>query len=165
MLIVAAAMLASAPVLAQRIPLPGIPVSPVAPGGAPGYPRVPSQGVAGAPPELQAMLAGFEAAQAAARQPGDESLSCETLHTQLGETMKDPAIAAYFASPAAAQAQAMQGVAAQRLQSQAAQMQQLAAIMPKLARNQRLVELAVMKSCEWLAGTDFAPPATAFPVP
>ena len=29
-------------------------------------------------------------------------------------------------------------------------------IMPKLARSQRLVELAVMKNCEWIASSDFA---------
>jgi hypothetical protein len=164
MLIVAAAMLASAPVLAQRIPLPGIPVSPVAPGGAPGFPGMP-QGVPGTPQELQAMLAGLEAAQAAARRPGDENLSCETLQAQIGETMKDPAITAHFAAAATAQAQAMQGIAAQRMQSQATQMEQLTAVMPKLARSQRLVELAVMKNCEWLAGSDFALPSGALALP
>ena len=152
-LIVAAAMLASAPVLAQRIPLPGIPLPPVASGG-PGFPGAP-QGIPGTPREMQAMLASLEAAQAGARLPGDETLSCEKLHRQLGETMKDPAIKAHFAS-AAAQAQAMQGGAPPRTQSQTATMAQLAAIMPKLARSQRLVELAVLKSCEWLAASDFA---------
>ena len=79
--------------------------------------------------------------------------------------MKDPALTAHFAAAAAAQAQAVQGIATQRVQSQAAQMEQLAAIMPKLARSQRLVELAVLKNCEWLAGADFALPAGALPVP
>ena len=154
-LIVAAAMLGCAPVLAQRIPLPGLPVPPVSPGGVPGFPGAP-QAVPGAPQEYQAMLAGLEAAQAAARRPGDENLSCEALQAQIGEAMRDPAITAHFAAP---------GAAAQQMQSQAAQMKQLAAIMPKLARGQRLVELAVMKNCEWIAGTDFALPSGAFSMP
>lgn len=38
----------------------------------------------------QQMLAAYQAAEAAARRPGDDKLSCEQLEEQLGETMNDP---------------------------------------------------------------------------
>ena len=40
----------------------------------------------------QAMLAAYEAAQAAAVRPGDEKLSCEELETEMGATLKDPVV-------------------------------------------------------------------------
>jgi hypothetical protein len=86
----AAALLTSVPVLAQPVPSPSVPVPPVLP-GAPALPR----GTAGVPPNPQAMLAAFEAAQATAGRPGDENLSCEKLETEIAATMGDPAIAAY----------------------------------------------------------------------
>jgi hypothetical protein len=103
----AAALLVSVPVLAQRVPLPSVPVPPVLPGASALPP-----GAAGVPQGPQAMLAQFEAAQATAQRPGDESLSCEALQTEIGATMSDPAIAAYVGSAGAAAQQDLAAVQA-----------------------------------------------------
>lgn len=70
---------------------------------------------------------------------------------------------------AAAQAQAPQQAAqaAQRVQTRAAQMNDLIAILPQLMRGQRIIELAAMKQCAWVAGAvppgvnPFGPPIPA----
>jgi hypothetical protein len=74
------------------------------PQGVPGFP----QGVPGMA-NPQAMLAQLESAQAAARQPGDEKLSCDELQTQMAAAANDPAVAAHVAQAGAA---AQQDVAA-----------------------------------------------------
>jgi hypothetical protein len=56
---------------------------------------------------------------------------------------------------AVAQAQAAQARGAQHMQQRLQQMEQITTIMPQLMRGQRLVELAVMKNCDWVAGHDF----------
>lgn len=89
----AAWMLVGAPALAQRIPLPGLP----GPGGLPGLPA--------GMQDPTAMPALLEAAQAAARRPGDESLSCDDLQAKITEAMTDPALTAWTETA---------GVAAQR---------------------------------------------------
>jgi len=55
-----------------------------------------------------------------------------------------------MASAAENQAKAAQSAA--RVQSRMDQGQQMMAFMPMLMRGQRLVELAAVRKCEWLAG-------------
>lgn len=57
------------------------------------------------PEEYRKVIADYEAAAAAARRPGDESLSCEAIQTELQATLTSPAIQEYYATA---------GVAAQR---------------------------------------------------
>ena len=113
----AAVLLASAPLSAQLVP---------------------PQGVPGVSPEYQRMLTELAATQASARRPGDESLSCEAIEAELAAITADPAFRAYMANA---------GAAAQRPQEQGHQAELLAAIMPKLMRNQQLVQLAIAKQC------------------
>lgn len=50
----------------------------------------------------QAMMAAFEEAEAAARRPGDEKLTCEELEAELGVTVNDPTVQASVAAGGAA---------------------------------------------------------------
>jgi hypothetical protein len=59
-------------------------------------PRAPDPG---ANPGME-LHAAMQSAQAAASRPGDQSLSCEALQAELGETMKDPAIQSFTDSAA-----------------------------------------------------------------
>jgi len=54
------------------------------------------------PQDPKAMMAAYEEAQAAARRPGDEKLSCEELQTELGTTVNDPTVQANVAAGGAA---------------------------------------------------------------
>jgi len=67
-------------------------------------PRAPDPG---ADPTLE-LHAAMQSARAAAARPGDQSLSCEALQTELGETMKHPAIQS-FTDAAAQQAAPVTG--------------------------------------------------------
>ena len=60
----------------------------------------------------QVMMKAMEAAEAGARQPGDESLTCDQLQTQLTAAMQDPAYQAYLQ---AAAANAQQDMAASKI--------------------------------------------------
>ena len=119
-----ASLLASAPLSAQLVPL---------------------QGVPGVPPEYQRMLTELQAAQPSASRPGDANLSCEAIEAELAAITGDPAFQAYIANA---------GAAAQRPQEQARQAELLAAIMPRLMRNQQLVRLAIAKQCASLTRAD-----------
>lgn len=66
----------------------------------------------------QAMMAAYQAAQAAANQPGDDKLGCDELQAQLAETMNDPAIQENVAAAGAAAQDQLD--AAQNAQSAAA---------------------------------------------
>jgi hypothetical protein len=55
-----------------------------------------------------------------------------------------------MASAAENQAKAAQGAA--RMQSKMADAQQMMVFMPKLMRGQRLIELAMVRKCEWVTG-------------
>jgi hypothetical protein len=134
------------------------------------------------PPALtdyQDMMAEYEAAQAAARRPGDEALSCEAIRVELETAVNDPAMQAYVNS-SAEQAQlemayaqaAMTGVpnasvpavpAADLAAQQAARVEQLNAILPLLMRAQRLSELAALNACAWLSEGGYSLP-TAEPM-
>lgn len=106
---------------------------------------VPPPGLSGVPPEYQRMLTELQAAQASASRPGDENLSCEAIEAELAAITADPAFQAYMAAASAA---------AQRPQEQASQAALLAAIMPRLVRNQQLVRLAIAKQCASLTRAD-----------
>lgn len=133
--------------------------------------------------DYQDAIAEYEAAQAAARRPGDESLSCEAIRVELETVVNDPAMQAYVNS-SAEQAQldmayaqaAMAGVpttgvpaadlAAQQaalMEQHAARVEQLNAIMPLLMRAQRLSELAALNACAWLSEGGYSLP-TADPM-
>jgi hypothetical protein len=59
------------------------------------------------------------------------------------------------ASAAENQAKAAQSAA--RVQSRMAEGQQMMAFMPQLLRGQRLVELAMVRKCEWATGISAVP--------
>jgi hypothetical protein len=123
-------------------------------------------------PDYQQMMADYEAATAAAHRPGDENLGCEALKSELTAVVNDPDLKAYIETAGAAaqrdmaimqnaQSALVTGVpvaplpsppvsAADRVQEQALQLEQLNALMPKLLRAQRVNELAVLQACDWL---------------
>lgn len=173
-----AALLVSGGVMAQ---------SPTSPGVPPGMPNP------------HAMMKAMEAAQAAARQPGDDALSCAQLEAKVIAAMQDEAyqahmqraalaaqkdfeatqtaksdIAAKSAATAAAtlpgasmahmmasaaenQAKVAQGQV--RLQEKMMHTQKSMRFLPLIFRAQRLIELGLLKQCEWAAsaagGMDF----------
>jgi hypothetical protein len=58
----------------------------------------------------------------------------------------------------AAENQAKAALGAARVQSRMAEGQQMMAFMPKLMRGQRLIELAVIRKCEWATGVGMGVP-------
>lgn len=54
------------------------------------------------PQDYQQVIADYEAAAAAARRPGDESLGCEAIQAEIQATMASPELAEYFATTGAA---------------------------------------------------------------
>jgi hypothetical protein len=84
LLIAIVGVIASAPLLAQNAAPPKLP---------PGMPGM---------QDPQAMMAAYEAAQAAASQPGDEELSCDELQAQFTEVSNDPALKAKIETAGAA---------------------------------------------------------------
>jgi hypothetical protein len=115
--------------------------------------------------EMQSTLA---AAQAGANRTGDESLSCESLESELVTTAKHPAVQSYtqgaltlFSSVVpggawaghavgVAQAQAQQAQAASNIEQRMQQAQEMMGIMPQLMRGQRILELAQARNCAWV---------------
>ena len=148
----AAALLASTAAYPQGT-VPGVPG--VAPGQQPGYAQ-----------DYQQMMVAMQSAQAAAQRPGDESLDCDAIVSEINAGIEHPAYQAYMAeaaaaaqrelalmqnpqaapvqTPAQAQLAAQQAVAAQQ-----AQTERLIAVMPLMMRMQRLAELATLKACDW----------------
>lgn len=57
------------------------------------------------------MMEAYSAAQAAARRPGDEKLSCEELEAELGEAANDPTVKANVANAGAAAERDMAAIA------------------------------------------------------
>jgi hypothetical protein len=96
-------------------------------------------------------LAELQAAQAAARRPGDEKLSCDEIKAENTAILQDPAMKAYQADTIAA---------AQGAQNPLEMTQKLGALTPKLMRSQVLTQLAVGKNCEWLTEMPVAAPPT-----
>jgi hypothetical protein len=166
LLALAAAVVASAPLGAQQARSSGNPQSfpevpqtvpgvlqqfPRVPQAAPGMPQaMPVPAMPGVPPEYQKMIAQMQAAQAGAQRPGDESLSCEALKVEIEAAMNVAASVGGgdtddgFAAP-----EALQPPPVQRQQFE------YGAMLPHLARSQRLTELAVLKNCAWLTSAGF----------
>jgi hypothetical protein len=100
-----------------------------------------------------AFLAYVQTAGAAAQkdmaqmQISQSELAAKTAATIIASTVPGAAMGHMAASAAENQAKAAQGAA--RLQERMAQGQQMMAFMPKMMRGQRLVELAVVRKCEW----------------
>jgi hypothetical protein len=107
--------------------------------------------VPGAPADQMKQLAELQAAQAAARRPGDEKLSCDEIKAENTAILQDPAMKAYQADTIAA---------AQGAQNPLEMTQKLGALTPKLMRSQVLTQLAVGKNCEWLTEMPVAAPPT-----
>lgn len=106
--------------------------------------------IPGVPADQMKQLAELQAAQSAARRPGDEKLSCEQIKAELTAIHQDPAMKDYQASTIAA---------AQGAQNPLDMTQKLGAIKPKLMRSQVLTQLAVGKDCDWLtSGLGAVPP-------
>ena len=110
----------------------------------------------GAMPDPQAMMAlqkSMLAAQAAARQPGDEALSCAAIQKQMRAVLEDPGFKAYqdAVTTAAQVAYSAAAKPAQLAELQAAQARQLTLVLPKVMRAQRLVELGMLKNCEGMS--------------
>ena len=61
--------------------------------------------------DSKAMMEAYTAAQAAARRPGDEKLSCEELQAELGESTDDPTVKANVASAGAVAERDMAAIA------------------------------------------------------
>ena len=138
-------------------------------------------------PDYQQLLAEYESAQAAAHRPGDESLGCDALKSELEAFVSDPDLKAYietsgatarqdFALMQGAQAAMMAGVPAanitaspaaamDRVQDRAKQMEMLTALMPKMLRAQRVTELATLQACDWLADGGMPMPDVVEPAP
>jgi hypothetical protein len=77
-------------------------------------------------------------------------IAAKTAATMVASMVPGAAMGQMTASAAENQAKAAQATA--RVQSRMAQGQQMMAFMPKLLRGQRLMELAVVRKCEWATG-------------
>lgn len=71
---------------------------------------VPPQAIPGVPAQQLRQLAELQAAQAAARRPGDDKLGCDELQVQLTEVVNDPALKAKIESAGAAAQRQMEAV-------------------------------------------------------
>jgi hypothetical protein len=153
-LALAAAVVASAPLGAQQPTFSGVPQSlpgtaqpfPGAPRATPGMP----QAMPHVPAEYQKMIAQMQAAQSGAQRPGDESLSCEALKAGIEAAMN--------AAASVGKGDADDGLAVpEAAPPPSLQLQQIeyGAMLPHLARSQRLTELAALKNCAWLGSAGF----------
>lgn len=103
-----------------------------------------------------AYLAYVQAAGVAAQkdlaqmQVPQSEIAAKTAATMAASMVPGAAMGQLMASAAENQAKAAQSAA--RVQSRMDQGQQMMAFMPMLMRGQRLVELAAVRKCEWLAG-------------
>jgi hypothetical protein len=77
-------------------------------------------------------------------------IAAKTAATMVASMVPGAATGQMMANAAENQAKAAQGAA--RVQSRMAQGQQMMAFMPKLMRGQRLMELAMVRRCEWATG-------------
>jgi hypothetical protein len=77
-------------------------------------------------------------------------IAMQTLRAALMVFVPGGAYPGMASAQSQAKASGMKGMA--QMKDRMAQAQQMAALMPKLMRGQRVVELASAKSCEWAAG-------------
>ena len=95
--------------------------------------------------------AGIQAQKDMAQMQVPQSeIAAKTAATMAASMVPGAAMGQMMASAAENQAKAAQSAA--RVQSRMDQGQQMMAFMPMLMRGQRLVELAAVRKCEWLAG-------------
>jgi hypothetical protein len=103
-----------------------------------------------------ALLAYVQAAglvaekEMAQMQVPQSEIAAKSAATMVASMVPGAAMGQMMASAAENQAKAAQGAA--RVQAKMAQGQQMMAFMPKLMRGQRLMELAVVRKCEWATG-------------
>jgi hypothetical protein len=83
-------------------------------------------------------------------QAAQSEIAAKTAATIVASMVPGAAMGHMTASAVENQAKAAQSAA--RVQERMAQGQQMMALMPKLMRAQRLVELAVVRKCEWATG-------------
>jgi hypothetical protein len=165
LLALAAAVVASAPLGAQQPPssggrqsfpeipqtVPGVPqVSSRVPQAAPGMPQaMPVPVMPGVPAEYQQMIAQMQVARSSAQRPGDESLGCEALKVEIEAAMKVATSVGVDTGDGLVAPEAVQPPSMQPQQFE------YGAMLPHLARSQRLTELAVIKNCAWLSSAGF----------
>jgi hypothetical protein len=95
--------------------------------------------------------AGIAAEQDIAQmQVSQGEIAAKSAATIMASTVPGAAMGHMTASAAENQAKVAQGAA--RMQSRMAQGMQMVALMPKLMRGQRLIELATARHCEWTTG-------------
>jgi hypothetical protein len=95
--------------------------------------------------------AGIEAEKDMAQlQVPQSEIAAKTAATFIASMVPGAAMGHMTASAAENQAKVAQG--AMRVQSRMAEGQQMMALMPKLMRGQRLIELAMARKCEWVTG-------------
>jgi hypothetical protein len=103
-----------------------------------------------------AFLAHVKAAGIAAEQDmaqmqvAQSEIAAKTAATAIASMVPGAAMGHMAANAAENQAKVAQGAA--RMQSRMADAQQMMAFMPKLMRGQRLLELAMVRKCEWATG-------------
>jgi len=83
-------------------------------------------------------------------QAAQGEIAAKTAATAIASMVPGAAMGHMMASAAENQAKAAQGAA--RMQSKMADAQQMMVFMPKLMRGQRLIELAMVRKCEWVTG-------------
>jgi hypothetical protein len=95
--------------------------------------------------------AGIEARKDMAQmQAAQGEIAAKSAATVIASMVPGAALGHMVASAAENQAKAAQGAA--RVQSRMAEGQQMMALMPKLMRGQRLLELAMARKCDWATG-------------
>lgn len=108
----------------------------------------------------QVQTAGIEAEKDMAQmEAAKKEMAAKSAATAIASMVPGAAMGHMMASAAENQAKMAQGAA--RMQSRMDQAQQMMAFMPKLMRGQRLLELAVVRKCEWAVGLGMGVP----PVP
>jgi hypothetical protein len=104
-------------------------------------------------PAFQAYVkaAGVAAQQDMAQmQAAQSEIAAKSAATMVASMVPGAAMGHMMANAAENQAKAAQSAA--RMQTRMADAQQMMAFMPKLMRGQRLIELATVQKCEWVAG-------------
>jgi hypothetical protein len=100
--------------------------------------------------------AGAEAVKDMAQmQASQNEIAAKTAATVIASMVPGAAMGQMVASAAENQVKAAQSAA--RVQSRMAEGQQMMAFMPQLLRGQRLVELAMVRQCEWATGISAVP--------
>ena len=104
------------------------------------------------PAFLAHVKAGGDAAQKdmAQLQAAQGEIAAKSAATVIASMVPGAAMGHMMASAAENQAKAAQGAA--RMQSRMADAQQMMVFMPKLMRGQRLIELAMVRKCDWVTG-------------